>query len=61
MRPMAKSSVRVPAAPSPAMPGAAYSTTLSAGGAFALNAVFLAALFGLSQLAVLQARPVVRA
>jgi hypothetical protein len=37
-----------------------YSTRLSAGGAFALNALFVGALLVLSQLAVLQGRPVVR-
>ncbi len=57
---MARSSraVKAPAAPAAAPP--AYSTRLTAGRAFLLNAGFVAALLVLSQLPVLQARPVVR-
>ena len=43
------------------MPAPVFSTRLSAGGAFLLNAGFVAALLALSQLPVLDQRPVVRA
>src|SRR6185436_18174450 len=49
----AASAGRLPAAP-------ATGTRLSAGGAFLLNACFVAALLVLSQLPLLQQRPVVR-
>jgi hypothetical protein len=44
----------------PTSPAPTYSTRLSAGGAFALNGLFVAALLALSQVGVLQDRPVVR-
>ena len=60
-RPMAKSSraAKVPAAPVSATPG--FSTQLSGGRAFLLNLAFVAGLLVLSQLPLLQPRPVVRA
>jgi hypothetical protein len=44
----------------PTSPAPTYTTRLSAGGAFALNGAFVAALLVLSQLGLLQDRPVVR-
>ena len=58
---MTKSPARAPTAAPPAAPAATFSTRLSAGRAFLLNGVFLIGLMGLSQISVLQERPVVRA
>src|SRR5262245_23899268 len=54
----ARRAVKGPEAPVVCTPG--FSTRLSAGGAFLLNAWFVAGLLVLSQLPVLQARSVVR-
>jgi hypothetical protein len=57
---MAKSHDAAQASAGPAPEAAIFSTRLSARGAFFVNAAFVAGLFVLSQLPLLQARPVVR-
>ena len=54
-----RSAATIPASPAP--PAPALSVQLSARGAFLLNAAFIAGLLALSQLPLLQPRPVVRA
>jgi hypothetical protein len=58
---MAKSSGAVQASTGPAAEAPVFSTQLSARGAFLLNAAFVVGLLVLSQLPVLEQRPVVRA
>src|SRR4051794_27330172 len=57
---MGQSSSAVAPSAAPAAGGFTFSTSLSARGAFLLNAAFVAGLLVLSQLPLLQPRPVVR-